>query len=426
MRPVATVLTMIAILLAGALAYRHLPVSALPQVDYPTIQVLTFYPGAGPDVMTSSITAPAGTAVRANAGLNQMTSTSSGGSSVVTLQFSLDIDLDVAEQEVQAAMNSAATFLLRDLPAPPVYNKVNPADAPILTLALTSATLPLPQVRDFAETRFAQKNFAIVRCRSGEHQWGQRPAVRIRPIPRVGGLWLDVGRSPFRGGCRQRESGQRRFDGPRRASIINATDQLFAGKDYKALIVAYRNGAPVRLSEVAEVIDDVENTKQAAWMNETPAVIVNIQRQPGTNVIEVVDREEVAAATTGNLAVVGAGLRADRPHDLDSRDRSRCAVELVGGGPGDPGDFFVSPHIARHGDSGGGGALSLIGTFGVMYLMGFSLNNLTFDGADDLHGLRGRRCHRDDREHCAIHRTGNRLSRLLSKVRNKSPSPSCR
>ncbi|HUM40753.1 MAG TPA: multidrug efflux RND transporter permease subunit [Nitrospira sp.] len=379
-RPVATVLTMIAILLAGALAYRHLPVSALPQVDYPTIQVLTFYPGAGPDVMTSSITAPLERQFGQMPGLNQMTSMSSGGSSVVTLQFSLDIDLDVAEQEVQAAMNSAATFLPRDLPAPPVYNKVNPADAPILTLALTSATLPLPQVRDFAETRFAQKISQLSGVGLVSISGGQRPAVRIQANPRAlaaYGLTLEDLRVVVAAANVNQAKGG--FDGPRRASIINATDQLFAGKDYKALIVAYRNGAPVRLSEVAEVIDDVENTKQAAWMNETPAVIVNIQRQPGTNVIEVVDRvKQLLPQLQGTLpSSVQVSVLTDRTTSIRATVRdvqfelvlAVALVILV---------IFlflrtlpatVIPAVAV--------PLSLIGTFGLMYLMGFSLNNLT-------------------------------------------------
>ena len=379
-RPVATVLTMIAILLAGALAYRHLPVSALPQVDYPTIQVLTFYPGAGPDVMTSSITAPLERQFGQMPGLNQMTSTSSGGSSVVTLQFSLDIDLDIAEQEVQAAMNSAATFLPRDLPAPPVYNKVNPADAPILTLASTSATLPLSQVRDFAETRFAQKISQLSGVGLVSISGGQRPAVRIQANPRAlaaYGLTLEDLRVVVAAANVNQAKGG--FDGPRRASIINATDQLFAGKDYKALIVAYRNGAPVRLSEVAEVIDDVENTKQAAWMNETPAVIVNIQRQPGTNVIEVVDRvKQLLPQLQGTLpSSVQVSVLTDRTTSIRATVRdvqfelvlAVALVILV---------IFlflrtlpatVIPAVAV--------PLSLIGTFGLMYLMGFSLNNLT-------------------------------------------------
>lgn len=379
-RPVATVLTMIAILLAGALAYRQLPVSALPQVDYPTIQVLTFYPGAGPDVMTSSITAPLERQFGQMPGLNQMTSSSSGGSSIVTLQFSLDIELDIAEQEVQAAMNAAAAFLPRDLPAPPVYNKVNPADAPILTLALTSATLPLPQVRDLAETRFAQKISQLSGVGLVSISGGQRPAVRIQANPRAlaaYGLTLEDLRTVVAAANVNQAKGG--FDGPRRASIINATDQLFASKDYRALIVAYRNGAPVRLSEVAEVIDDVENSKQAAWMNETPAVIVNIQRQPGTNVIEVVDRvKDLLPQLQGTLpSSVQVSVLTDRTTSIRATVRD-VQVELVLAVALVILVIFVFlrtlpatviPAVAV--------PLSLVGTFGVMHLLGFSLNNLT-------------------------------------------------
>lgn len=379
-RPVATVLTMIAILLAGGLAYRQLPVSALPQVDYPTIQVLAFYPGAGPDVMTSSITAPLERQFGQMPGLNQMTSSSSGGSSIITLQFSLDIALDIAEQEVQAAMNAAAAFLPRDLPAPPVYNKVNPADAPILTLALTSATLPLPQVRDLAETRFAQKISQLSGVGLVSISGGQRPAVRIQANPRAlaaYGLTLEDLRTVVAAANVNQAKGG--FDGPRRASIINATDQLFASKDYRALIVAYRNGAPVRLSEVAEVIDDVENSKQAAWMNETPAVIVNVQRQPGTNVIEVVDRvKALLPQLQGTLpSSVQVSVLTDRTTSIRATVRD-VQVELVLAVALVILVIFlflrtlpatVIPAVAV--------PLSLVGTFGVMHLLGFSLNNLT-------------------------------------------------
>ena len=290
-RPVATTLLMIAILLAGAVAYKQLPVSALPQVDYPTIQVRTFYPGASPDVMASSVTAPLERQFGQMPGLTQMTSASSGGSSVITLQFSLDLSLDVAEQEVQAAINASFTFLPRDLPTPPVYSKVNPADAPILTLALTSDTLPLPQVEDMADTRFAQKISQLPGVGLVSITGGQRPAVRIHANPTAlasYGLTLeDVRTAITTANVNQAKGG---FDGPRQAYIIGANDQLFSSKDYRPLIIAYRNNAPVRLSDVADVIDDAENVNQAAWMNTSPAVIVNIQRQPGANVIEVVDR----------------------------------------------------------------------------------------------------------------------------------------
>ncbi len=380
MRPVATVLTMIAILLVGAVAYRQLPVSALPQVDYPTIQVMTFYPGAGPDVMTSSITAPLERQFGQMPGLIQMTSVSSGGSSVVTLQFSLEINLDVAEQEVQAAMNQAATFLPRDLPTPPVYSKVNPADAPILTLALTSATLPLPQVRDLAETRFAQKISQLSGVGLVSISGGQRPAVRIQANPRAlasYGMTLEDLRSVVAAANVNQAKGG--FDGPRRSSIINATDQLFSGREYEALIIAYRNGAPVRLSDVAVVIDDVENTKQAAWKNDVPAVIVNIQRQPGANVIEVVDRvKRILPQLEGTLPpAVQATILTDRTTSIRATIRDvqvelALAVALV---------ILVIFLFLRTWSATAIPAaavpLSLVGTFGVMHLMGFSLNNLT-------------------------------------------------
>src|SRR5213594_1673806 len=291
LRPVATTLLMVGILLAGSVAYYQLPVSALPEVDYPTIQIVTFYPGASPAVMASSITAPLERQFGQMPGLKQMTSNSSGGSSVITLQFSLDLSLDVAEQEVQAAINAATTFLPKDLPNPPVYNKVNPADAPILTLALTSDTMPLPKLEDLADTRIAQKISQLSGVGLVSISGGQRPAVRIQVNPTAlaaYGLTLEDLRTVVAAANVNQAKGA--FDGPRRASIIGANDQLLSSKDYRPLIVAYRNGAPVQLSDVADAIDDAENSKQAAWMNESPAVIVNIQRQPGANVIEVVDR----------------------------------------------------------------------------------------------------------------------------------------
>jgi multidrug efflux pump len=322
---------MVAILLVGLVAYRHLPVSALPQVDYPTIQVVTFYPGAGPSVMASSVTAPLERQFGQMPGLNQMTSSSSGGSSVITLQFSLELNLDVAEQQVQAAINSAGSFLPRDLPVPPVYSKVNPADAPILTLALTSQTLPLSQVEDFAETRLAQKISQLSGVGLVSISGGQRPAVRIQANPRAlsaYGLTLeDVRRTVAAANVNQAKGV---FDGPRRASIINATDQLLSSREYRPLILSYRNGAPVHLSDVADVIDDVENVRQAAWMNDVPAVIVKIQRQLMLAVALVVMVIFLFLRTMAATAIPAAAV-----------------------------------------------PLSLIGTFGAMYLMGFSLNNLT-------------------------------------------------
>src|ERR1700757_3794077 len=293
LRPVATSLLMAAILLAGLVAYNQLPVSALPQVDYPTIQVLTFYPGASPDVMASSVTAPLERQFGQVPGLNQMTSTSSLGASLITLQFSLNQNIDVAEQQVQAAINAATTYLPRDLPNPPIYSKVNPADAPILTLALTSDTLPLTKVEDLADTTLAQKISQLPGVGLVSISGGQKPAVRIQANPTAlasYGLSLEDLRTVL--GQANVDQAKGVLDGPRQSYTIGANDQLFSGEQYKPIVIAYRNGAPVRLSDVANVIDGVENVQQAAWMNKTPAVIVNVQRQPGANIISVVDRIE--------------------------------------------------------------------------------------------------------------------------------------
>ena len=380
MRPVATALSMVAILLAGVMAYRQLPVSALPQIDYPTIQVLTFYPGASPDVMASSVTAPLERQFGQMPGLNQMTSTSSGGSSVVTLQFSLDLSLDVAEQQVQAGINAASTFLPRDLPGPPFYNKVNPADAPILTLALTSATLPLPQVEDLAETRFAQKISQLSGVGLVSISGGQRPAVRIRANPRAlsaYGLTLEDLRATVAAANVNQAKGA--FDGPRRASIINATDQLLSGRDYRPLIITYRNGAPVHISDVADVVDDVENVRQAAWMNETPAVLVNIQRQPGSNVIEVAARVkkllpqlQSALPSSVQVTVLTDRTTSIRASVRDVQFELMLAVALV-----IMVIFVFLRTLSATVIPAAAVPLSLVGTFGAMYLMGFSLNNLT-------------------------------------------------
>jgi multidrug efflux pump len=282
---------MAAILLAGIIGYHVLPISALPQVDYPTIQVVTLYPGASPDVVTSSITAPMERQFGQMPGLNQMSSTSSGGASVITLQFSLSLNLDVAEQEVQAAINAATSFLPTDLPMPPIYSKVNPADAPIMTLAITSKTLPLPKVQDLIDTRVAQKISQLPGVGLVSISGGQKPAVRIQANPKAlaaHNLTLDDLRTAISNSNVNQAKGS--FDGPERASTIDANDQIKLAAEYEKVIVAYRNGAPVRLTDVADVRDDAENVSLAAWQNQTPAVIVNIQRQPGVNVIEVVNR----------------------------------------------------------------------------------------------------------------------------------------
>ena len=380
MRPVATALTMVAILMVGVIAYRQLPVSALPQIDYPTIQVLTFYPGASPDVMASSVTAPLERQFGQMPGLNQMTSTSSGGSSVVTLQFSLDLSLDIAEQQVQAAINAASTFLPRDIPSPPIYSKVNPADAPILTLALTSPTLPLSQIEDLAETRFAQKISQLSGVGLVSLGGGQRPAVRIRANPRAlsaYGLTLEDLRAAVAAANVNQAKGS--FDGPRRASIINATDQLLSSRDYEPLIIAYRNGGPVHISDVAEVADDVENVRQAAWMNETQAVLVNIQRQPGANVIEVADRiKKLLPQLQSTLpSSVQVTVLTDRTTSIRASVRDvqfelMLAVALVV-----MVIFLFLRTLSATVIPAAAVPLSLIGTFAAMYLMGFSLNNLT-------------------------------------------------
>jgi multidrug efflux pump len=380
LRPVATSLLMLGVLLAGAVAYQQLPVSALPQVDYPTIQVVTFYPGASPDVMSSSVTAPLERQFGQVPGLKQMTSSSSFGCSVITLQFSLDLSIDIAEQEVQAAINAGGTFLPRDLPNPPIYSKVNPADTPILTLALTSTTLPLSKVEDLADTTLAQKVSQLPGVGLVRISGGQKPGVRIRVNPTelaAYGLGMEDVRTALASANVDQAKGN--FESPRQIYTIGANDQIMSSGDYQKIIVAYRKNAPIRLSDIADVVDDVENTKQAAWMNESPAVIVNIQRQPGANIIAVVDR----------IKGLLPQLRASLPSSVDVSiltDRTttiRASVSDV--------QFelvltiglvvmvmfiflrnlaaTIIPSIAV--------PLSLVGAFGLMYLMGFSLNNLT-------------------------------------------------
>src|SRR5881392_2393648 len=380
LRPVATSLLMAAILLAGAIAYRLLPLSALPEVDYPTIQVVTFYPGASPDVTTSSITAPLERQLGQMPGLKQMSSTSSGGASLITLQFSLELTLDTAEQEVQAAINAASNFLPADLPAPPVYSKVNPADAPILTLGISSKTMPLPQVQNLVDTRLAQKISQLPGVGLVTLSGGQRPAVRVQVNPRAlaaSGLNLEDVRTAIASANVNQAKGS--FDGPSRAYTIDANDQLRSAAEYRAVVVAYRNGAPIQLSDVADIVEDAENVRLAAWMNEVPAVILNIQRQPGANVIEVVDRvKQLLPQLTASLpASVEVATLTDRTVTIrasvkDVQFELMLAVALVvmviflflrtAAGT-------IIPSIAV--------SFSLIGTFGVMYLAGFSVNNLT-------------------------------------------------
>jgi multidrug efflux pump len=380
LRPVATTLLMVAILLGGALAYRLLPVSALPEVDYPTIQVVTFYPGASPDVMASSVTAPLERQFGQMPGLNQMTSTSSSGSSVIVLQFVLNLGLDVAEQEVQAAINAAATLLPSDLPDPPVYSKVNPADTPILTLGLTSTTLPLPQVEDLADTRLAQKIAQLPGVGLVSISGGQRPAVRVQANPTAlaaYGLTLEDLRTAIAAANVNQAKGS--FDSSQQSSTIGANDQLLTSRDYRPLIIAYRHNAPVTLADVADVIDDAENVRQAAWMNDVPAVILNIQRQPGANVIAVVDRikqllpqlqaslpSAVQMAVLTDRTVTIRGSVADVQFELML---SVALVVLV--------IFLFLRNLAATVIPAVAVPLSLVGTFGAMVLLGFSLNNLS-------------------------------------------------
>ena len=380
LRPVGTWLLMAAIMLVGFVAYGFLPVSALPEVDYPTIQVQTFYPGASPDVMTSSVTSPLERQLGEMPGLNQMTSISSAGASVITLQFSLDLSLDIAEQEVQAAINAAGNLLPSDLPAPPIYAKVNPADAPILTLALTSKTLPLTQVEDFADTRLAQKISQQPGVGLVSISGGERPAVRIQVNPRAlaaYGLNIDDLRTTLGNANVNTPKGS--FDGPRQATTINANDQITSAQDYGDLVIAYRSGAPVRLTDVATVVQGAENTKLGAWANRTPAIILNVQRQPGANVIQVVDdikkllpEMQATLPSAIDVAILTDRTATIRASVTDVELELGLAVLLV------VLVIFVFlrnlpatiiPSLSV--------PLSLVGTLAVMYLFGFSLDNLS-------------------------------------------------
>ena len=380
LRPIATTLLMVAVLLVGFVAYRQLPVSALPQVDYPTIQIQTFYPGASPEVVAFSVTAPLERQFGQIPGLNQMTSTSSFGSSLITLQFSLDLNIDIAEQEVQASINSASNLLPQGLPNPPIYSKINPADAPILTLALTSDSLPLSKVEDLADTTLAQKISQLSGVGLVSISGGQRPAVRIQANPTAlasYGMSLEDLRTAVSTANVDQAKGT--FDGAHQAYTIGANDQLISADNYKPIIVAYRKGAPVRLTDVAKVFDGTENAKQAAWADTKPAVILNIQRQPGANIIAVIDRvKKLLPQLQASLpAAVKVDVLTDRTTTI------RASVEDV--------QFTliltialvvmviflflrslratIIPTLAV--------PLSIVGTFGVMYLCGFSLNNLS-------------------------------------------------
>ena len=380
LRPVATTMLMVGILLAGAVGYTQLPVSALPEVDYPIIQVTTFYPGASPDVMASSVTAPLERQFGQVPGLQQMTSTSSDGSSVITLQFNLSLSIDVAEQEVQQSINASGTYLPADLPAPPIYSKTNPADTPILTLALTSTDLPLSKVEDLADTRLAPKMSQLPGVGLVSISGGQKPAVRIQANPTAMasyGLNLEDLRTAIVAANVNQAKGN--FDGAQQAYQIGANDQLLSSSDYAPLIIAYKNGAPVKLTDVATILDDTENVRQAAWMNQTPAVILNIQRQPGANIISVVDRiKQLLPQLTSSLpASIHVSILTDRTTTIrasvtDVKFTLMLTVALVVMVM-----FLFLRNIAATIIPGIAVPLSLVATFGVMYLLGYSLNNLT-------------------------------------------------
>ena len=380
LRPIATTLLMAAVLLAGAIAYYQLPVAALPEVEYPTVQIVTFYPGANPDVMASSVTAPLERQFGQVSGLKQMTSTSSFGSSVITLQFTLDLNIDIAEQEVQAAINAANNYLPTDLPNPPIYNKVNPADTPVLTLALTSKTIPLPKVEDLADTVLVQKMSQLPGVGLVGISGGQKPGVRIQVNPTemaAYGLGLEDVRTALAQANVDQAKGN--FESPYQIYTIGANDQILKSADYGKIIVAYRNNAPVRLSAIANVIDDVENTKQAAWMNDTPAVIVNIQRQPGANTINVVDRIKTLLPTLKaslpppvDVTILTDRTTTIRASVADVQFELLLTIALVV-----MVIFIFLRNVAATIIPGIAVPLSLVGAFGLMYLMGFSVNNLT-------------------------------------------------
>ena len=380
LRPVATSLLTIGLLLVGIVAYLQLPVSALPEVDYPTIQVMTFYPGADPEVMTSSVTSPLERQFGQVPGLSQMTSTSSLGSSIVTLQFNLDKSIDVAEQEVQAAINSATTYLPRDLPNPPIYSKVNPADAPIVTLGLTSETLPLSKVEDVADTQLAQKISQLPGVGLVSISGCQKPAVRIQANPTAlasYGLSLEDLRTSL--GQANVDLAKGVLEGPRQSYTIGANDQLLSSVQYRPIIVAYKNGAPIRLTDVANVIDSAENIKQAAWMNLSPAVILNVQRQPGANIITVVDRiKTLLPQLRASLpSAVKVAILTDRTETIrasvqDVQFELMLTIALVV-----MVIFLFLRNLSATVIPSVAVPLSIVGTFGMMYLLGYSLNNLS-------------------------------------------------
>jgi multidrug efflux pump len=380
LRPIATSLLMAAILLIGIIAFKQLPIAALPEVDYPTMQVLTFYPGASPDVVASAVTAPLERQLGEVPGLNQMLSTSSEGASVITLQFALSLDIDIAEQDVQEAINAAQSYLPANLPMPPIYNKVNPADAPILTLALSSQSIPLSKVEDYTDTRLAEKISQLPGVGAVTISGGQKPAVRVQVNPtQLASYGLNMEDVHAALTAASVDAAKGSFDGPHQSYQIAANDQITTSADYRKLVLAYKNGRPVMLTAVAKVVDGIENNQQSAWMNRTPAVIVNIQRQPGANIIDVVDRIQALLpklrATIPpaiNIAILTDRTTTVRASVADVEFELMLCIALV------VAVIFVFlrtfaatiiPSIAV--------PLSLVGTFGAMYALGFSLNNLT-------------------------------------------------
>jgi multidrug efflux pump len=380
LRPVATSLLMAAIMLVGIVAYTQLPVSALPEVDYPTIQVLTFYPGASPDVVATTVTAPLERQFGEMQGLSQMTSTSSGATSVVVLQFNLTLNIDVAEEEVQSAINAAQSFLPANLPAPPIYSKTNPADAPVLTLGITSKNLPLSQVEDLVDTRLAPKISQLNGVGLVSISGGQKPAVRIQVNPaqlQNYGIDLESVRTALTAASVNQAKGN--FDGPRQDYQIDANDQLITSADYKNVVVAYRNNAPVFLHDVATIVDGIENTKQAAWMNQTPAVILNVQRQPGANTISVVK----------SIQLLMPQLQANLPSGIDITTLTDLTTDIKASVADVEFELMLTialvvmviflflrnlyatiiPSVAV--------PLSIVGTFAAMYALGYSLDNLS-------------------------------------------------
>jgi multidrug efflux pump len=380
LRPVATSLLMAAILIVGAIGFFFLPLSALPEVDYPTIQVQTFLPGASPEVMTSTVSAPLERQFGQMPGLKEMSSRSSAGASVITLQFDLSLNIDIAEQEVQAAINAAANLLPQSLPAPPIYAKVNPADAPILTLAISSTSMPITQIEDLADTRIAQKISQLAGVGLVSINGAQRPAVRIQANLQAlaaYGMNIDDLRTTISNANSNAPKGS--FDGTARSYSIDANDQISSAQQYQDIIVAYRNNNPVRLADVATVTQSAENNKLASWMNSTPAILLNVQRQPGANVIAVVNQ----------IRHILPDIRSSLPHNIDVTvltDRTNTIRASVNDVEFElalavalvvlviflflrsiPATIIPSLSVP----------LSLIGTFAVMYLCGFSLNNLS-------------------------------------------------